>query len=92
MKKTKDADAFLVKARAKGLATNAQVRAKKAASNGYFKVGTELGDCYILAVKLNEQIAGITEELFEKPEDSILKADPEKSAYEQFIYDCMNAD
>ena len=88
----KDADAFLVKARAKGLATNAQVRAKKAASNGYFKVGTELGDCYILAVKLNEQIAGITEELFEKPEDSILKPDPEKSAYEQFIYDCMNAD
>ena len=88
----KEADDFLVKARAKGLATNAQVRAKKAASNGYFKVGTELGDCYILAVKLNEQIAGITEELFEKPEDSILKPDPKKSAYEQFIYDCMNAD
>lgn len=88
----KEADDFLVKARAKGLATNAQVRAKKAASNGYFKVGTEFGDCYILAVKLNEQIAGITEELFEKPEDSILKADPEKSAYEQFVHDSMNAD
>lgn len=30
--------------------------------------------------------------LIGKVEDSILKPDPEKSAYEQFIYDCMNAD
>lgn len=30
--------------------------------------------------------------LIGKAEDSILKPDPEKSAYEQFIYDCMNAD
>jgi hypothetical protein len=36
--------------------TNVQVVRKHADPNGYFLIGTEYGDCYISAVKLNEQL------------------------------------
>ena len=65
-----DADDFL-KAWANANATqtqftNVQVVRKNADSNGYFKIGTEYGPCYISAVKLNEQVNTGTEELEEE--------------------------
>lgn len=45
--------------------TNVQVVRKNADPNGYFKIGTEYGPCYISAVKLNEQINTDSEELEE---------------------------
>lgn len=45
--------------------TNVQVVRKNADPNGYFKIDTEYGPCYISAVKLNEQINTDSEELEE---------------------------
>jgi hypothetical protein len=64
-----DADDFL-KAWANANATqtqftNVQVVRKNADPNGYFKIDTEYGPCYISAVKLNEQVNTGAEELEE---------------------------
>ena len=64
-----DADAFLQSwANANATQTqftNVQVVRKNADPNGYFKIGTEYGPCYISAVKLNEQVNTESEELEE---------------------------
>lgn len=64
-----DADAFL-QSWAKDNSTQTQftnvlVVRKNADPNGYFKIGTEYGPCYISAVKLNEQVNTESEELEE---------------------------
>lgn len=85
-----EADAFLLKAKAKNLAKDAIVKHKKAASNGYFKVGTEFGDCLIAANKLNEKF--IVDDKESEPEEEPLHLEPKKSAFEQFMWDSINAD
>jgi len=61
-----DADAFLGKVRANtkpgGKAAGMVVAKKSAQGNGYFKVGTVYGDCYISAAKLNEDLNEAVEE------------------------------
>jgi hypothetical protein len=47
--------------------TNVQVVRKPADANGYFLVGTEYGDCYVSAGKLNEQLGEDLEQ--ETPEE-----------------------
>ena len=63
-KSIEDADAFMVRCRAAGLGTGKSAVAadfrvgkeKHPSSNGYFRVGTQFGECYISAEKLNEEL------------------------------------
>lgn len=86
-----EAHEFLDKAKKKGLALDAIVKSIKANSNGYFKVGTELGDVLIEASKLNEKLLDQTCEESQKKKTQ-LHAKNEKNKFEEYCYLYMNRD
>ena len=77
-----DADAFLLKLKQNvkpGKASDMKVGKKHAQGNGYFRVGTVYGECYISAAKLNEDLqedvsikeCGLSKEIQEQLDEMI---------------------